>query len=114
METQTGNQMGPVLTALTRVLEERRNAEPGSSYVANLYHKGVNQILKKVGEECTEVVIAAKDDGNSELIHEMADLWFHSLVLLASRGLSAQDILSELERRLGLSGIDEKNARKEK
>jgi len=110
----TENKIGSVLTALTQILEERRSAEPESSYVASLYHKGIDQILKKIGEESTEVVIAAKGGSKDELVYEMADLWFHSMVLLANEGLSAQDVLIELERRFGLSGIDEKNARKEK
>ena len=106
--------LGSVITELTLILNERKNAEPDSSYVASLYHKGLDQILKKVGEECTEVVIAAKNEVKNELVYEVADLWFHTLVLLANEGLSAQDVMNELERRFGLSGIDEKNARKEK
>ncbi|MGM0564696.1 MAG: phosphoribosyl-ATP diphosphatase [Pseudomonadota bacterium] len=104
---------GAVLRQLETVLDERRGADPDSSYVASLYHKGLDKILKKVGEEATEVVIAAKGGQRDELIYEMADLWFHTLVLLADQGLSSTDILQELERRFGLSGIAEKNARKE-
>ena len=102
-----------VLRQLETVLNERRGADPDSSYVASLYRKGLDQILKKVGEEATEVVIAAKGGQRDELVYEMADLWFHTLVLLADQGLSSTDILQELERRFGLSGIAEKNARKE-
>ena len=105
--------VGTVLAELTQVLESRKGAEPDTSYVAKLYQKGLDGILKKVGEEATEVVMAAKDGASDKVVYEVADLWFHSLVLLADQGLSAADILKELERRFGLSGIDEKNARKE-
>lgn len=106
---------GPVLAALTQVLEARKLAPAESSYVASLYHKGFNKILEKVGEECTEVLIAAKDaeraNDNRALINETADLWFHTLVMLAARGESARPVIAELERRFGLSGLDEKAAR---
>lgn len=106
---------GPVLAALTDVLEARKQAPADSSYVASLYHKGFNKILEKVGEECTEVLIAAKDaeraGDNRALISETADLWFHTLVMLAARGESARPVIAELERRFGLSGLDEKAAR---
>lgn len=108
------DKVGQTLAELTQVLESRRRADPKSSYVASLYDKGIDTILKKVGEEATEVVIAAKDGDKSQIIYETADLWFHTLVLLAEQGLSAADVLSELERRFGLSGIDEKNSREEK
>ncbi len=103
--------IGEVLAELTQVLAARRGADPASSYVASLYHKGLDSILKKIGEEATEVVIAAKGGDREQIIYETADLWFHSLVLLADQGLSAADVLQELERRFGLSGIAEKNAR---
>lgn len=103
--------MGNTLTELTKVLESRRGADPKSSYVASLYDKGIDTILKKVGEEATEVVIAAKDGNKQDVVYETADLWFHTLVLLADQGLSAADVLHELERRFGLSGIEEKNSR---
>jgi phosphoribosyl-ATP pyrophosphohydrolase len=97
-----------VLTELAQTLENRKNAEPDSSYVASLYDKGLDEILKKIGEEATEVVIAAKSGEKTAIIHETADLWFHTLVMLAQQGLSPDDILSELGRRVGLSGLEEK------
>jgi phosphoribosyl-ATP pyrophosphohydrolase len=103
-----------VLAQLAEVLEARKGAEPGSSYVASLYAKGVDGILKKVGEEATETIIAAKGDDDAHLVYETADLWFHSLVLLAHRGLGPDDVLNELARRFGLSGHDEKAARQNK
>lgn len=102
-----------ILNRLAAVLEERRNADPRSSYVAALYAKGLDAILKKIGEEATETVIAAKGGDQQQVVHELADLWFHSLVLLAEQGLKPDDILTELERRFGLSGLDEKAARRE-
>ena len=101
-----------VLNALAQTLKSRKNADPDSSYVASLYNKGLDEILKKIGEEATEVVIAAKSGEKTAIIHETADLWFHTLVMLAQQGLSPDDILSELERRFGLSGIEEKANRK--
>ncbi len=101
-----------VLQALARVLEERKAAEPGSSYVAGLYDKGLDAILKKVGEEATETVIAAKGGDPEQIIYETADLWFHTLVMLAACNLGPDDVLNELARRFGLSGLDEKAARK--
>jgi phosphoribosyl-ATP pyrophosphohydrolase len=86
--------------------------DPDSSYVASLYNKGLDEILKKIGEEATEVVIAAKSGEKTAIIHETADLWFHTLVMLAQQGLSPDDILSELEQRFGLSGLEEKASRK--
>ncbi|MDE0926916.1 MAG: phosphoribosyl-ATP diphosphatase [Methylophilaceae bacterium] len=100
-----------ILDRLADLLEQRKVADPSSSYVAKLYAKGMDSILKKVGEEATEVVIAAKDGNKQEIIYETADLWFHTLVMLAKADLKPQDILDELARREGLSGIDEKNAR---
>jgi phosphoribosyl-ATP pyrophosphohydrolase len=97
-----------VLSELAETLESRKNAEPDSSYVASLYDKGLDEILKKIGEEATEVVIAAKSGEKTAIIHETADLWFHTLVMLAQQGLSPDDILSELGRRFGLSGLEEK------
>ncbi|BES73289.1 phosphoribosyl-ATP diphosphatase [Marinobacter nanhaiticus D15-8W] len=105
-----------VLGALTDVLEARKAADPDSSYVASLHHKGLNKILEKVGEECTEMLLAAKDaqqTGNAdELVYETADLWFHSLVALSHMGLGPDDVLRELARRFDLSGLEEKAARK--
>lgn len=104
-----------VIAALTEVLESRRGADPGSSYVASLYAAGLNRILEKVGEEATETLIAAKDvageQGREELIKETADLWFHSMVMLVHLDLRPEAVLAELERRFGLSGIAEKAAR---
>jgi len=102
-----------VLAELDSILEQRKSADAGSSYVASLYHKGLDAILKKVGEEATETVMAAKDADPSKVIYETADLWFHSLVLLAHQGLHPDDVLAELDRRFGLSGLEEK-ARRDK
>ncbi len=101
-----------VLGKLAQTLENRKNADPDSSYVASLYDKGLDEILKKIGEEATEVVIAAKSGEKTAIIHETADLWFHTLVMLAQQDLSPDDILSELGRRFGLSGLEEKASRK--
>ena len=97
-----------ILQRLTEMLEQ---ASPESSYVARLFSKGEDAILKKIGEESTEVVLAAKGGDKSHLIYETADLWFHCMVLLAKNGLSAHDVLNELARREGLSGIAEKESR---
>lgn len=105
--------MSDVLNRLATVLEERKSAEADSSYVASLYAKGLDAILKKIGEEATETVMAAKDGAKDKIVYETADLWFHSMVLLAQQGLSPQDVLEELDRRFGLSGHDEKAARKD-
>lgn len=103
--------MSDILKEISEVLESRKGSDPDSSYVAGLYAKGLDAILKKVGEESAETIIAAKSGENEQIIHEIADLWFHTLVLLAHKGLKAQDILLELERRFGTSGLDEKAAR---
>jgi phosphoribosyl-ATP pyrophosphohydrolase len=105
--------MSDTLTRLAEVLEERKGADPDSSYVARLYAKGLDAILKKVGEEAVETVMAAKDGDREHLVYEVADLWFHCLVLLADQGLHPRDVLEELDRRFGLSGLDEKAARSE-
>lgn len=108
--------MSSVLKQLEEVLAARRNADPKSSYVASLHHKGLNKILEKVGEECTETILAAKDaeqkEDKSEVIYETADLWFHTLVMLSHLNISQEEILSELERRFDLSGLEEKAQRK--
>lgn len=101
-----------ILQRLTETLEVRKNASPESSYVARLFSKGEDAVLKKVGEEATEVILAAKQGDKTHLVYETADLWFHCMVLLAQHGLSAQDVLNELARREGLSGIAEKESRK--
>lgn len=103
--------MNDVLERLAELLEERKSADPQTSYVAKLYSKGMDSILKKVGEEATETILAAKDGDAEKIIYETADLWFHCLVMLAQAGLKPQDVLDELARREGLSGIAEKAAR---
>ena len=100
-----------ILRRLAQVLEQRKQADPDSSYVARLYAKGLDTILKKIGEEATETVIAAKGGDRNQLVYETADLWFHSLVLLAHQEISPDRVLDELERRFGLSGLEEKAAR---
>jgi phosphoribosyl-ATP pyrophosphohydrolase len=101
-----------ILQRLTETLEARKQAAPESSYVAKLFSKGDDAILKKVIEEAGEVLLAAKDTDKQHLVYEVADLWFHTLVLLAQKGLSADDVLKELARREGMSGIEEKANRK--
>jgi phosphoribosyl-ATP pyrophosphohydrolase len=103
--------MSDTLQKLADVLEERKGADPDSSYVAKLYSKGLDAILKKVGEEATETVMAAKDGEADKIIYEVADLWFHTLVLLKQQNLEPQQVLDELERRFGLSGLEEKARR---
>lgn len=107
--------MTDTLSRLADVLEARKGAAADSSYVASLYHKGLNKILEKVGEESVETILAAKDAQISgdcrELIGETADLWFHSLIMLAALGQHPQAVLDELDRRFGLSGLAEKAAR---
>lgn len=103
--------MSDTLKKLAEVLEARKTAAPDSSYVASLYHAGTDKILKKLGEEATETVIAGKGGNRQEIIYETADLWFHSLVLLAHNNIDYQDVLNELDRRFGLSGIAEKASR---
>jgi len=106
--------MSDILSKLSEILEARKDADPESSYVASLYHSGTDKILKKLGEEATETVIAGKDGNRDEIIYETADLWFHSMVLLAHNNISPDDILNELDRRFGLSGIEEKEMRGKK
>jgi phosphoribosyl-ATP pyrophosphohydrolase len=103
--------MNDVLARLSELIEKRKSADPTSSYVAKLYAKGMDSILKKIGEEATETVIAAKGGNKEEIIHETADLWFHTLIMLAKADLKSQDVLDELARREGLSGIAEKESR---
>lgn len=100
-----------VLYRLADTLNERRGAAPDSSYVASLYHKGTDAICKKIAEEAAETIMAAKDGERLHVVREIADLWFHSLVLLAQFGLGPDDVLAELRRREGISGIDEKKSR---
>ncbi len=105
-----------ILQQLTATLEARKaSADPADSYVASLHHKGLNKILEKVGEECTETLLAAKDaqlsGDNRDLVYETADLWFHSLVMLSHLGTNAEAVLQELARRFNLSGLEEKASR---
>lgn len=107
--------MNDVLTQLGEVLTARKQAHPDSSYVAGLYAKGLNKILEKVGEECTETIIAAKDaehqQHKEDVVYETADLWFHTLVMLSHLDITPQQIIEELARRFNLSGLEEKAAR---
>lgn len=105
--------MSDLLDRLAETLEARKGADPQSSYVAKLYAKGMDGILKKIGEEAAETIIAAKGGDRAQIVYETADLWFHTLVMLAHAGLHPNDVLNELARREGLSGIAEKAARKE-
>ena len=105
--------MDDLLQRLAAVIEQRRNGDPSQSYVASLFHKGEDAIRKKVGEEAVEAVLAAKGGNREQIVYETADLWFHSLVMLAANDLSPADVLAELERRFGLSGLAEKAARKD-
>ena len=100
------------LARLASVIESRKSGDPAASYVARILAKGTDAILKKIGEEATEVVMAAKDADRPKIIAEMADLWFHSMLALSAFGLSPADVLAELERREGTSGLDEFAARK--
>ena len=110
--------MNDTLTQLTAILEQRKTADTGESYVASLHEKGLNKILEKVGEECVETILAAKDVEQSgdthDLIKETADLWFHSLVMLSHLGESADSVLKELQRRFDISGLEEKASRTDK
>ncbi|WP_031434508.1 phosphoribosyl-ATP diphosphatase [Methylomarinum vadi] len=103
--------MSEILQQLAQVLEQRKQESADKSYVASLYAKGLDHILKKVGEEATETVIAAKGGDKDQIIYETADLWFHSMVMLANQGLGPDDVLRELQRRFGLSGLEEKAQR---
>ncbi len=103
---------GDTLKRLAAVIESRRGEDPDRSYVARLLKKGPDAVLKKIGEEATEVVLACKDGDATRIVAEMADLWFHSMVALAQAGLTPGDVLAELERREGLSGLDEFAARR--
>lgn len=103
--------MSDVLQQLAATLEQRKQADPRQSYVAKLYAKGLDAILKKVGEEAAETIIAAKNGEPEPLIRETADLWFHTLVMLSHYGLGPTEVLQELQRRFGQSGLAEKAAR---
>jgi phosphoribosyl-ATP pyrophosphohydrolase len=103
-----------ILARLAAVIDARRGGDPDKSYVARLFAKGTDAILKKIGEEATEVVMAAKDGSRERVVAEVADLWFHTMIALAQFGLKPADVLAELERREGLSGLDEFASRKAK
>jgi phosphoribosyl-ATP pyrophosphohydrolase len=107
--------MNNILSTLADTLDARKTASPDSSYVASLYAKGLNKILEKVGEECTETILAAKDvkpnGDHADLIYETADLWFHTLVMLAHLNIRPEAVLDELARRFSLSGLEEKASR---
>ena len=100
------------LARLAAVIEARRAGDPEKSYVARLFAKGADAVLKKIGEEATEVVMACKDGDPKKVVAEVADLWFHTMIALAQHGLTPADVLAELERREGLSGLEEFAARK--
>jgi phosphoribosyl-ATP pyrophosphohydrolase len=113
MSTPESNPLSQdVLARLAEVIEARKAGDPEKSYVARLFHKGTDAILKKIGEEATEVVMAAKDGDPTQVVYEVADLWFHSMLALSAFGLSPADVLTELQRREGLSGLEEFAARK--
>ncbi|NCF18410.1 MAG: phosphoribosyl-ATP diphosphatase [Haliea sp.] len=107
--------MSDVLQQLAATIAERRRADPEQSYVASLHHKGLNKILEKVGEEATEVILAAKDcsgeTGNEELVGEVADLWFHSMVMLSHLEIDVSEVTECLAGRFGISGLEEKASR---
>jgi phosphoribosyl-ATP pyrophosphohydrolase len=116
MNANTSTSTADTLARLAQVIDGRKGGDPEQSYVSRLFHKGDDAILKKIGEEATEVVMAAKDTRHggdtSKLVGEVADLWFHCLVMLAHYDLTPDDVLAELERREGLSGLEEKALRK--
>ena len=102
------------LESLLSLIKSKKNDDPEISYTALLHQKGLNEILSKISEEAEETIIAAKSEGNQELVHEIADLWFHCLVLLSQKNLTVDDITNELKKRQGTSGIEEKNNRVKK
>ena len=106
--------MSDILERLARTIEERRSANPEKSYVARLLSADEDAVLKKIGEEATETVLAAKTGDRLHLVREIADLWFHCMILLARHGLAPADVLAELQRREGIPGLDEKASRKKK
>ncbi len=111
LEAKVRNQMSEVLHRLAAIIEARKQADPKVSYVAKLLAEGRDAIVKKVGEEATETIVAGKNGEPAALVHETADLWFHTLVLLADCGLGPEEVLEELERRFGTSGLEEKLSR---
>ena len=109
---EVSNLNDAILERLARVIDTRKSGDPETSYVARLFAKGGDAVLKKIGEEATEVVMAAKDGQPAAIVAETADLWFHCMIMLAQHNLRPSDVLAELARREGLSGLDEKAARK--
>jgi len=105
------NEQNDILAAVYRVIQERKSADADKSYVASLYAKGLDKILGKLGEETVETAVAAKGGDKGQVVYEMADLWFHCLVLLGHFDLAPEEVLDELRRRFGLSGIEEKASR---
>jgi len=103
--------MDEILSTLEKILEQRKSATADNSYVASLYNQGTDKILDKISEEAAEVIMAAQDKGNEKIIHEVADLWFHTLVLLRHKDISIKEIETELIRRFGVSGHAEKASR---
>ena len=112
MSSSTSSNANDTLARLHRVIEQRKAGDPDKSYVARLFHKGTDAILKKVGEEATEVVMACKDGDPRKIVAETADLWFHSMLALSAFGVAPADVIAELERREGLSGLEEFALRK--
>jgi phosphoribosyl-ATP pyrophosphohydrolase len=106
--------MKDILDRIAASIEQRKSGDPQKSYVASLFAKGDDAMLKKIGEEATEMVLAAKSGDRLHLVREATDLWFHCMIVLARHGLGPQDVLAELQRREGISGIDEKAARKKR
>jgi phosphoribosyl-ATP pyrophosphohydrolase len=104
--------LAETLERIAAIIEERKGGDPDKSYVAQLLARGEDEVLKKIGEEATETVLAAKGADRLHLVREIADLWFHCMILLARHGLGPGDVLAELHRREGISGLDEKAARK--
>jgi len=103
--------MDEILSTLEKILEQRKSESADNSYVASLYSQGTDKILYKISEESAEVIKAAQDEGNEKIIHEVADLWFHTLVLMRHKNISVKEIETELKRRFGVSGHTEKAAR---
>lgn len=105
--------MSDILSQIQDVLDSRRHADPETSYTAQLLHKGQDKILKKVIEEAGEVLMASKDGDTTHLVYEVADVWFHSMILLTHHGIRVETVLEELARRQGLSGLTEKAMRED-
>ena len=104
--------MKDILDRIAHTINERKGGDPAKSYVAKLFHQGDDAMLKKIGEEAAETILAAKSGDRLHLVRETADLWFHSMIVLAAHGLGPADVLAELQRREGISGHDEKRERK--